>query len=320
MFEVNSKGIRISDTSLWLDATKKVDLSFISHAHADHIKKHNKIVATPATIDFYRQRCKEVNHIALDYGVPYELENITIELFPSGHILGAAQILITKNGKRLVYTGDFNLQQSATAQPLEIRETDILIMECTFGLPEYVFPKRWEVIERLAKFVEKCFQNGLVPVVMSYSLGKSQEVIKILGDLDYPISVHSSIYQMTKIYEQHGIEFKNWQLYNGEDLRDRILIIPPYLKNWVVKHYQGAIRKIIVTGWAIDENVKFRYGADEAIPLSDHADFNDLINYVKQVSPQKVYITHGFDKFAYYLNRQGYDASPLRPTSQISLF
>ena len=320
MFEKSNKGIRIIGTSLWLDANRKVPLSFISHAHADHIKKHEKIIATPETISCYEYRCKKAANIPLKYRSPYKMDGATIELFPSGHILGAAQILVIKDNVRLVYTGDLNSCESATAEALEIREADILIMESTFGLPQYKFPQRWKIIAKLIKVIDGCFDKGLVPVIMSYSLGKSQEVIKILGDLNYQISVHSSVYNMTKIYERHGVALKNWQLFNGEDLKNRVLIIPPYLKNWIVKRYKGSVWKIIVTGWAVDENAKYRYGADEAIPLSDHADFNGLINYVKQVSPKIVYITHGFDDFALYLRKEGFDAHLLKPAAQTSLF
>jgi len=319
MFELDKKGIRISGTSLWLDAQRQVPLSFISHAHSDHIKKHQKIIATPETISFYHQRCHQVDSIALTYGAPYQIENLTIELFPAGHILGSAQILVIKDDVRLVYTGDLNLQRSLTAQPIEIRNADILIIESTFGTPQYKFPQRSESIEKLVAFIDKCFLMGQVPVIMSYSLGKSQEIIKILGDLDYQMSVYHSIYTMTKIYEQHGIALKNYQLYGGEHLSNRVMIIPPHLKNWAGKNNRGSMRRLIVTGWAVDAAAKYRYQADEGVPLSDHADFEDLITYVKKVSPKKVYTTHGFDEFTFYLKKEGFDASPLTTSSQISL-
>ncbi|MBD3290429.1 MBL fold metallo-hydrolase [candidate division KSB1 bacterium] len=320
MFEIDEKGIRILGTSFWLDAERVVPLSFVSHAHADHIRNHKQIIATPETISMFELRRKKVDAIPLEYNTPYKMDGATIELFPSGHILGSAQILIEKDGVRLVYTGDLNLRTSATAAPAEIREADILIIESTFGRPEFVFPKRYLVIEQLVKFIDKCFARGIAPVILGYSLGKSQEVIKILGDLDYQISVHSSIYKMLKIYEQYGISFKNYKLYEGEDLRKRVMVIPPHIKNWLGKRYRGEICKAVVTGWAMDPRAKFRYRAHTAIPLSDHAGYDDLIKYVKQVSPQKVFITHGFSDFTHCLIREGFNAAPLRPSSQISLF
>jgi len=263
---------------LWLDPKKRVSVGFISHAHADHIRKHNKIIATASTIKFYQQRCGlKSDLISLEFGVPVEFENLTIELFPSGHILGAAQILIIREGIRLVYTGDFNPRKSDTAENMEIRNADILITEATFGLPHYKFPPRWQVIKKLIEFIDDCFDKGIVPVIMSYTLGKSQEVIKILGDLNYQVSVYKSIYKMTKIYEECGIILKNWKQFEGEELKDRVMIIPPYMKNWIGGLYKGKIKTAIVTGWAMDKNCKYRYGADDAIPLSDHADFYELM-------------------------------------------
>ena len=96
MFYVDKSGIRISDSSFWLDARRKVPLSFVSHAHADHVKPHNEIIATPATISLARLRNKKVNGIPLQFHKKYTKDEISIELFPSGHILGAAQILVVK--------------------------------------------------------------------------------------------------------------------------------------------------------------------------------------------------------------------------------
>ncbi len=320
MFEFTNKGIKITGIPLWLDPLKKVPMGFISHAHGDHIRKHEKIIATPPTISLVRHRYGEIEAIPLNFNVPYAIGDVVIELFPAGHILGSAQILIRSNDTRLVYTGDFNPRGSSTAERMEIRETDILIMESTFGLPQFRFPQRWQVIEKLVQFIEKCFSKGFVPVVLSYSLGKSQEVMKILGDLNYQLIVYPGIHPISKIYEEHGVVLKNWKKYEGESLREKVVIMPPYLRKWIEKIYKGGIKKVIVTGWAADPDIRYRYGADEAIPMSDHADFDDLLNYVKQASPKVIYITHGFEQFVHYLRKEGFTAHPLIQTSQISLF
>jgi Cft2 family RNA processing exonuclease len=44
------------------------------------------------------------------------------------------------------------------------------------------------------------------------------------------------------------------------------------------------------------------------VPLSDHADFSQLINYVKRCKPRKIYTLHGEAKFAKLLREMGYDA------------
>lgn len=320
MFEVDTNGIRISGTSLHLDARKKVLLSFVSHAHSDHVKRHNQIIATPATMGLIRLRNKKIKGRSLDYHQKHQLDDITIELLPAGHILGAAQILVENDNLRLLYTGDFKPGTNTTARQLEVQPADILIMESTFGAPQFVFPKQWEILERLVKFIDGCFQNGIVPVIMGYAIGKAQEALKILGDLNYQVSIHPSLAPIVEIYKESGIIFHNYQVYQGEDLRERILLIPPHLVDSHLVSKIWKTKKLMLTGWAVAPEAKYRYHADEALPLSDHADFHQLIEFVYQVQPRKVFITHGNNDFIHYLRREGFQAELLRETAQLSLF
>jgi putative mRNA 3-end processing factor len=68
------------------------------------------------------------------------------------------------------------------------------------------------------------------------------------------------------------------------------------------------------SGWAATGSYQYRGGYDVTFPMSDHADFDELVETVKQVDPEKVYTTHGFDEaFASYLSRElGYNARALK--------
>lgn len=320
MFEVDDKGIRITGSEFYLDGRKKTPLSFVSHAHSDHVRRHEQIIATPPTISLAKLKNRKISAIPLEYHQKYYVDDVSIELLPSGHMLGAAQALIERDGLKLIYTGDFKPGKNLAADAIEVRPANILIMESTFGAPQFIFPKEWEIIERLTKFIEKCFQHGIVPVIMGYALGKSQEALKMLGDLNYHLSIHPSIALVTAVYEQHGITFKNYQVYHGEDLRERILMVPPHLARSHAVTKIWRTRKLILTGWAAEPNAKYRYGADEALAFSDHADFNQLIEFVHQVQPERVFITHGYDSFVHHLRKQGFKADLLEETPQLSLF
>jgi putative mRNA 3-end processing factor len=320
MFEVDDKGIRITGSEFYLDGRKKTPLSFVSHAHSDHVRRHEQMIATPPTISLVKLKNRKISAIPLEYHQKYQVDDFFIELLPSGHILGSAQVMIERDGLKLIYTGDFKPGKNLAADPLEVRQANILIMESTFGAPQFIFPKEWEIIERLTKFIDKCFQNGIVPVVMGYALGKSQEALKILGNLNYHISIHPSIAQIVAVYEHHGITFKNYQVYHGEDLRERVLMIPPHLARSHAVTKIWRTRKLMLTGWAVEPNAKYRYGADEALAFSDHADFNQLIEFVHQVQPERVFITHGYDSFVWHLRKQGFKADLLEETPQLSLF
>ena len=311
-----SKGIHIKGIDLWLDADGVVDFSFISHAHIDHVARHKKILATPQTARLYEKRLGKTEAKILNFNEPYRLKGARIELFPSGHILGSAQIMIEKRGVRLVYTGDFKLRRGWTAEKAEIRKCDILIMESTFGLPRYVFPSKQEVEKQIIDFVEETFSQNRTPVILAYTLGKAQEAMKLLGNRGFKLSVHGSICKLASVYEEFGIKFKNYLPYRAENLKGRVLIAPPWTKNSRMILNIPRKRTAVLTGWAMDGRARNWYGADKLFPLSDHADFSELLEYAKKASPAKVYTVHGFTGFVDHLREQGFDAQELKKTGK----
>ena len=320
MFILGPKGIRIENSDLWIDAHRKVDFSFLSHGHADHLRNHNKILATPATIRFHAIRGKQRQVLPLEFGETCDIDDLTVQLFPAGHILGSAMIRIEKDATSFLYTGDFKMKPSWTAEPIEIPQADILIMESTFGSPEYVFHQtRENLVEQLDDFIEDCFARNLTPVVLAYNLGKSQEAMKMLGDNGNVVKVNKVAWELSQVYQDFGIEFKYCSLWDEENLKPgQVLIMPPHLANSRRMHAMPNKRTVLLSGWA-NGNGGFRYRYDHAIPLSDHADFNDLLLFVKKVNPKKVYTTHGFHNFPIHLRAIGFDAKVLQHTTQPSL-
>jgi Cft2 family RNA processing exonuclease len=319
MIELN-KGIRIIGTELWLDSTKARPLGFISHAHGDHIAKHQQVIATPATWSLCRHRLGTKPRITpLEFRKPYPVDGFMIELLPSGHILGAAQILI-QNGQRIVYTGDFKLKPNRTADLAEVPHCDILIMECTFGKPQYVFPPAAEVERRLIEFIESAFEDRKIPILLAYAMGKSQEVLKFLGDRGYTICLSKQAIDVVKRYESCGVTFKHYERFENENLHGKVVLIPPYLARTRMVEKIPNRRTAVLTGWAMDEEAKQRFGADEAIPMSDHADFEELNEYVDRARPSKIYTVHGGPEFARHLRARGFRAEHLAPGTQLGFW
>lgn len=319
MIEFN-RGIRITGTELWLDSTKARPLGFISHAHGDHTAKHQQIIATPATWSLCRQRLgSKPKAIPLELRKPYPVEDFTIELLPAGHILGSAQILI-ENGQRIVYTGDVRLKPSLTAEAAEILPCDILIIECTYGKPKYVFPPTQEVVRRLIEFIETAFEERKVPVLFAYAMGKSQEVLKLLGDKGYTVCLPKQTMAIVKNYEACGVTFKNYERLTRDPLFGKVVLLPPYLARTRMMDTIPNRRTAVLTGWAMDREAPYRLGVDEAIPMSDHADFGELIEYVKRARPSRIYTIHGEPDLARYLRARGHRAEHLAPGTQLALW
>ena len=317
---VYEKGIRLVDSDLWLDAERKVSFSFVSHGHADHLKNHTKIIGTKPTIRFFEHRKKKVDAVPLDFNEPYQIDGYTIELYPAGHILGSAMIKVEKNGVSLLYTGDFKMRPSKTAEMIEIPHADILIMESTFGRPEYTFVDTEKLHMDLIKFVEETLNWGATPAILAYSLGKGQEAMKLLGEHGFQLKIWGAMWELAEIYQEFGITFPNCTPWHYQPLRGEVLVMPPQALRYRAVQKITRLRTLLLSGWGADSKAKYRYGADEAIAFSDHADFNELIDFIKKINPQKVYTTHGFDDFPQYVRAEGFNAVQLEKMDQLSLF
>ncbi len=310
-------GVHLKGTDLWLDAKRKADFCFVSHAHADHAVRHTEILATRETARLFEHRYGKAKFNILEYNRPKILKGVKVQLFPSGHILGGAQILMERDGTKIVYTGDFKLRKSLTAEKAEIKKCDILIMESTFGRPRYVFPHPQQIHTRMIQFVEDAQAKGEIPIFLAYSLGKAQEAMKILSNRGFKLFVHPTIYNIVKIYEEFGVKFKNYELFQTGNLGDRVLIVPPQMKRSRMIENIPRKRMAMLTGWAMDSGVINHVRGDEAIPLSDHADFSELIQYVKKAQPEKIYTMHGFAEFVGFLREEGFDAEPLKESNEV---
>ena len=78
-----------------------------------------------------------------------------------------------------------------------------------------------------------------------------------------------------------------------------------------MKSEYGAIT-IGFSGWAQSSKFSFGRRTDYSIPMSDHCDFQELVNLVLQSGAEEVYTIHGFvDEFAEHLRKIGINARPL---------
>ncbi len=316
------KGIRLKDRPLWIDASNGVAQCCVSHGHSDHIRRHKLTYATPATASFIRRRLGDIPIQEMDFDQPFEIGPYSITFLPAGHILGSAQVYVQQeNGSSLLYSGDFKLDTGRTAEPLRVQQADILIMECTFGYPKYRFPAREELEQRLCRFVEDALENGRYPLVYGYALGKAQEAMKILADRGFSLAVHGSVLHMAEVYSRHGIDFGHVTRFRkNDDHRGKVIILPPQARHQKQIRALQPSRSIFLSGWGVDPGARFRYGVDEVLPLSDHADFEGLLRYIDMVNPKTIYTTHGPKDYYLYLRSLGYDAHPLKPSGQGELF
>lgn len=312
-------GLKLTKADLAIDFPRRQPRAFISHAHTDHMARHEWALCTPETSALYQFRLGRRPTRELPYRQPIEWGGLRLTLFPAGHCLGSAMLLAEDDGQTLLYTGDFKLGDSATAPRAELPHADILVMECTYGHPDYRLPPRNAAIEQLLEGVRATMASGRMPVVEAYTLGKAQEVTKLLTLAGLPVFQERRVHDISQIYESFGVHLGSQGLWEGRRRPDPecVLVMPPGHARW---DPDAPVVRFAVTGWGVDQRTKYRLGVDHAIPLSDHADYDELLEAARIVAPRKIYCTHGPESFVDRLIDEGFDAHALGQASQRRLF
>lgn len=319
MIVQQEQGIHLPQHALWLDSLRARPVGIVSHAHGDHAAWHRQTIATPTTAALMRARKTAPQRsqiVELDFHKPYPLPDARVTLIPAGHVLGSSQVHIESEAGSLLYTGDFKLKPSLTSEPTESMHANTLVMECTFGLPKYRFPEPAQLHQEIQNFCLQSIDDGFIPVLFAYSLGKSQELLAILQQRNLPVVVASSISRITQVYEQFGVPFSRYEEFHGSNLRGKVLITPPHQRQPLASIPK--IRTALISGWALDSGARYRYQCDAAFPLSDHADYEDLLQHVRNVNPDRVFTVHGYtEQFARDLRALGIDALALGGLNQL---
>jgi len=316
------RGLHLPQVDLWCDVRFPAPRAFVSHAHFDHLGRHEQTYCSSGTARLMQARLGgEREVITLEYGHPHALDAGTeMRLYPAGHIHGSAMLWLEREGERLLYTGDFKLREGRSAEPAATPPADVVIMETTYGLPHYAFPPTEEVLAGIVRFCRETLEADEVPVLFGYSLGKSQEILAGLAEARLPVMLHKQVAAMTAVYESLGIVFPAYRDFGLKDVHGHVVIAPPQSSQsaWLRKIRKR--RTAAITGWAMEPGARFRYQCDALFPLSDHADYPDLLAFVEKTGAKRVYTVHGYAReFAADLRESGIEAWALGSENQLEL-
>ncbi len=282
------------------------ETSMISHAHSDHLPssfKQMSAICSPITRDLIKaRRNKEITISSSDRVT--ELE--------AGHIAGSKMFLVDGETS-VLYTGDFCTREKEQTKAARPRKCDILITEATYGKPHYVFPDHDEIMSIARDWLRDIVRKDGCAVLYAYPLGKSQELSAYLKDL--PLVLHPSIAENNRILRRHGYDLVQEE-YDSHCTKSPFVYITSGMgkdaaRVQSLKKHGAKIAAF--SGWALDRGFMYQSGVDEAFPISDHCGFDELIEFVRRCSPQKVFTNHGFSKeFAMHVRRSlGIQAQPL---------
>ena len=301
---VTQRGAVLLGDSVACDAfDESRPLRVVTHAHADHLgglrtslKTCEKVLMTKATRDLIKviegpDALSGGAVKTLEYGKPIKYGDERVTLVYADHIMGAAQVLVEdSSGARVVYTGDFRLDGTP------VLECDTLVVEATYGTPSCKRSFNVDVRELLVSMVEKQLRDGTV-YVFGYH-GKLQEVMQILhnADVSVPFVMPERVFNLSKVCERHGMQLGCLTLSTREEAREmlngNLPCVAFYHMNSRGTVGLGASR-ISVSGWEFQSACRQIGHKEHVIALSDHSDFDGLIEYVRRSKPERV-ITDNF--------------------------
>ncbi|MEM9168346.1 MAG: ligase-associated DNA damage response exonuclease [Pseudomonadota bacterium] len=318
------KGLYCPPGDFFIDPPGPVDRAVITHGHADHARAgHAAVLATPETLAIMAARYGEdfaASRQPAAYGETVDLGGVRVRLAPAGHVLGSAQVVVEHAGKRLVCSGDYKRRADATCAPFEPVPCDVFITEATFALPVFRHPDDRGEIERLltslTQFPERAHLVG------AYALGKAQRVIALLraAGYDRPIYIHGALKALCTLYETHGVDLgplepATIRSEKGAPKRDfagEIVVCPPaaFADKWARRFAEPLAA--FASGWMRIRGRARQRGVELPLILSDHADWDELTQTVRDVEPQQLWITHGRDDaLTRWADLNGVPARPL---------
>jgi putative mRNA 3-end processing factor len=273
-------------------------LRVVTHAHADHIiglqqslRICKKVLMTKPTkdlIDVMRSPLFLMGGFVetLDYGKTLQYEEERITFYHADHILGAAQVLVEDaEGTRIAYTGDFRVDGTP------ILDTDLLVMEATYGNPTCKRSFKKDVKDLLVSIVEKGLKHGTV-YVFGYH-GKLQEVMQILHEtgVKAPFVAPERVFQVSRVCEQHGMRLGRLMLSEEREARELLERNLPCIAFYHMGSRSKVGRcgfRVYVSGWEFDSPCREIADKEYVIALSDHSDFDGLMEYVRRSKPKFV--------------------------------
>jgi putative mRNA 3-end processing factor len=296
------QGLYCPPGDFYIDPVSPVDKALITHGHSDHARSgHSRVLATSQTLDImalrYGERFAGSTQTAV-LGETIDINGVSVRFVPAGHVLGSAQIVVEKDGMRIVASGDYKRKADLTCLPFEPVACDVFITEATFGLPVFRHPDDHVEIRRLlhsvAQFPERTHLVG------AYALGKAQRVISLLRQAGYEktIYLHGALEKLSAYYQSQGIDLgelapATLEKGNRNDFAGEIIICTPsaFSDRWA-RRFADPVT-CFASGWMqIRQRIKQR-GLELPLILSDHSDWDELTETIQETGASEIWVTHG---------------------------
>ena len=313
LLEFTSRGIYCAAADVYLDPWKKVPKALITHGHSDHARWGNQQYITHHdNVPIIQHRLGNITVAGKSYGERFSINGVQFSFHPAGHVPGSSQIRVENRGEVWVFTGDYKLENDGISTPFEAVPCHTFITECTFGLPVFNWQDPVKVHRQINQWWAANKASGITSLLMGYSLGKAQRLLKHLDPKIGKIFTHGAPEKMTEVLRSQ-IDFPETQQItretNKKQISGNLVLAPPAVMGSAWAKKLGKISTGYASGWMAFRGARRRRAVDKAFVLSDHADWKGLLHAVEATGCENVITTHGYTEiFAQYLREKGWNA------------
>jgi len=274
----------------------------VTHIHQDHVlglersaRECRYVVATPITHELLEElgfAIPKRKRVEIGYGSSLELLDlgIKVRLEYAHHIPGAAQVIVESRDGTYAYSGDFKAVGLKTKPP---KGVDVLVLDATYGDPSFRRPPEDVILDEFVKLLTSFLSRKPVTVYAYY--GKAQEVMVTLREygIDAPFIASSKHWRIAKRLERFGLVIKDLLLEGTREAeevaRDGWFIKFDHFSKFRSCRNNGTAH-VALTGWLFSSPIKCVDSDRCIVAFSDHADFDELVQYVESVRPRLVVV------------------------------
>lgn len=319
LIEFSDKGLYCPAGKFYIDPWQPVDKAIITHAHSDHAKAgHKQYLCHPASKPLLQWRLgADLSIDTAEWNEPVFINGVKISLHPAGHIIGSSQVRIEYKDEVCVFSGDYKTENDGISGEFEPVRCHTFISESTFGLPIYQWKSQAEIFASIQDWIRDNQASGKTSVLIAYSLGKAQRIMKAISGVTDKIFVHGAVWNMHEALLNAGYDLPVVQRVTPDILKEQyknaVIVAPPSADGttWMKKFSPYSVG--VCSGWMQVRGNLRRRNADAGFALSDHADWKGLLQAVKATGAEKVFVTHGFQAaFSRYLTENGIEAAEVK--------
>jgi len=225
--------------------------------------------------------------VPVDYRSTFKVEDANLTLVNAGHIPGSAQITVESGGKRVLYTGDFNLIPTHLVPGADhaYNDLDAIVIESTYATEDH--PDRTESERDFVLACKEVVEKGGTVLVPAFGVGRSQEILCMLADhnFTYPIFVDGMALDAIRMLEAHPDSLRNQEHFR-KAMREA-----EQIRNWNERRRAARTAGVIVSPAGMLKGGASVFYMENIAKNEDNGIF--LVSYQVQGSPGRILLDEG---------------------------